>query len=100
MDENLMMNHGKAGGLSTSWVEEPLFQSVPCLPSHNKLIGSENPCHDGGLVGRQFLLLPCLDGKGGVDMDETERFGWFLGIDVSKETFDACCINMQGGKTF
>jgi hypothetical protein len=51
MDENLMMNHGKAGGLSTSWVEEPSFQSVPCLPSHNKLIGSENPCQDGGLVG-------------------------------------------------
>ena len=100
MDENLLMSHGKAGGLSTSWVEEPSFQSVPCLPSHNKLIGSENPCHDGGLVGRQFLLLPCMDGRGGADMDERKQFGWFLGIDISKETFDACCITPQGERLF
>ena len=33
-------------------------------------------------------------------MDERERFGWFLGIDVSKETFDACCITSHGGKLF
>ena len=33
-------------------------------------------------------------------MDERERFGWFLGIDVSKETFDACCITRQGEKLF
>jgi transposase len=95
-----MVSHGKAGGLSTSWVEEPSFQSVPCLPSHNKLIGSENPCQDGGLVGRQFLLLSCVGWRGGADMDERERFGWFLGIDVSKETFDACCITKQGERLF
>lgn len=29
-------------------------------------------------------------------MDETQRFGWFLGINVSKETFDACCIHSRG----
>ena len=33
-------------------------------------------------------------------MDERERLGWFLGIDVSKETFDGCCINSQGEKLF
>ncbi len=29
-------------------------------------------------------------------MDETQRFRWFLGIDVSKETFDGCCIDTKG----
>jgi transposase len=38
--------------------------------------------------------------EGGMDMDETQRFRWFLGIDVSKETFDACCINMKGERLF
>ena len=33
-------------------------------------------------------------------MDERERFGWFLGIDVSKETFDACCITSHGERLF
>ena len=33
-------------------------------------------------------------------MDETQRFRWFLGIDVSKETFDGCCINMKGERLF
>ena len=28
-------------------------------------------------------------------MDERGRFRWFLGIDISKETFDACCIMGQ-----
>jgi len=50
-------------------------------------------------VGRQFLLLPCTDGRRR-EMDEKERFGWFLGIDISKETFDGCCINSQGEKLF
>jgi transposase len=35
-----------------------------------------------------------------MDMDETQRFKWFLGIDVSKETFDGCCINMKGERLF
>ena len=33
-------------------------------------------------------------------MDERERFRWFLGVDVSKETFDACCINRKGERLF
>jgi len=33
-------------------------------------------------------------------MDERQRFSWFLGIDVSKETFDACCIPSHGGRLF
>ncbi len=33
-------------------------------------------------------------------MDERERFGCFLGIDVSKETFDGCCINTKGERLF
>ena len=33
-------------------------------------------------------------------MDETQRFRWFLGIDISKETFDGCCINMKGERLF
>jgi transposase len=37
---------------------------------------------------------------GGIDMDERQRFRWFLGIDVSKETFDACCIPSHGERLF
>ena len=33
-------------------------------------------------------------------MDERQRFRWFLGIDVSKETFDACCLPNQGERLF
>jgi transposase len=35
-----------------------------------------------------------------MDMDETQRFREFLGIDVSKETFDGCCINLKGERLF
>jgi transposase len=37
---------------------------------------------------------------GGFDMDERQQFRWFLGIDVSKETFDACCIPSHGDRLF
>mgnify|MGYP006269286663 CR=1 FL=1 len=33
-------------------------------------------------------------------MDKTQQFKWSLGIDVSKETFDACCINGTGERLF
>jgi transposase len=33
-------------------------------------------------------------------MDKTQEFRGFLGIDVSKETFDACCINAKGERLF
>ncbi len=33
-------------------------------------------------------------------MDERQQFKWFLGIDVSKETFDASCINTKGKRLF
>lgn len=29
-----------------------------------------------------------------------EAWRWFLGIDISKETFDACCINVKGETVF
>jgi transposase len=51
------------------------------------------------LVGRQSLLLPCHDG-GGIDMDERQQFRWFLGIGISKETYDACCITSHGDRLF
>jgi len=44
-----------AGGLSTSWAKSPDFSVFPASPSPNKLIGSSNPGHDGGLVGRRIL---------------------------------------------
>jgi transposase len=47
-----------------------------------------NPCFYHALSG------------GGIDMDERQRFKWFLGIDVSKETFDACCISATGERLF
>ena len=47
-----------------------------------------NSCFDHARIG------------GGTDMDETQRFRWFLGIDVSKETFDACCIPSHGERLF
>ena len=33
-------------------------------------------------------------------MGEIQQFRWFLGIDVSKETFDACCLNSKGERVF
>jgi transposase len=33
-------------------------------------------------------------------MSEMQQFRWFLGIDVSKETFDACCLNSKGERFF
>ena len=33
-------------------------------------------------------------------MDDAQRFRCFVGIDVSKETFDGCCINMKGERVF
>ncbi len=33
-------------------------------------------------------------------MGEMQQFRWFLGIDVSKETFDACCLNSKGERFF
>jgi hypothetical protein len=47
-----------------------------------------NSCFDHARIG------------GGTDMDETQRFRWFLGIDVSKETFDASCINTKAERLF
>jgi transposase len=38
--------------------------------------------------------------EGGIDMEERQQFRWFLGIDVSKETFDACCIPSHGERVF
>ena len=38
--------------------------------------------------------------EGGMNMDERQQFRWFLGIDISKETFDACCIASQGDRLF
>jgi transposase len=38
--------------------------------------------------------------EGGMDMNERQQFRWFLGIDVSKETFDACCIPSHGERLF
>ena len=59
------MNHGikekemrGAGGRTSSWAKSPSFSVFPASPSPNKLIGSSNPGHDGGLVGR--LILPAL----------------------------------------
>jgi len=33
-------------------------------------------------------------------MEEAQQFGGFLGIDISKETFDASCIDTKGEKLF
>jgi transposase len=38
--------------------------------------------------------------EGGMNMDERQQFKRFLGIDVSKETFDACCIPIHGERLF
>ncbi|MGA3023120.1 MAG: hypothetical protein ABSE66_10110, partial [Thermoplasmata archaeon] len=46
----------KAGELEFSPGSENPFCSVfPASPSHDRLIGSVNPGHDGGLAGRHFL---------------------------------------------
>jgi len=47
-----------AGGRASSWAKSPYFSVFPASPSPNKLIGSSNSGHDGGLVGR--LILPAL----------------------------------------
>jgi len=33
-------------------------------------------------------------------MDNAQQFSGFLGTDISKETFDACCVNTKGEKLF
>ena len=45
-------------GLVLPGSENPCFSVSPASQNHDKLIGSMNPSEDGGLVGRQFLLLP------------------------------------------
>ena len=47
-----------AGGRASSWAKSPYFSVSPASPNRDKLIGSWNPGHDGGLVGR--LILPTL----------------------------------------
>lgn len=59
-----------------------------------------NPSHDGGLVGRHFLLLPHTGGFCMAETHEKAAFKIFLGIDISKEKFDACCIGSNGEKLF
>jgi hypothetical protein len=46
----------KAGGRTSSWAKSPNFSVFPASCSPDKLIGSKNPCHGGGLVGRHILL--------------------------------------------
>ena len=45
----------KAGERTSSWVKSPNFSVFPASHSPDKLIGSMNPCQDGGLVGRHVL---------------------------------------------
>jgi hypothetical protein len=45
----------KAGERISSWVKSPNFSVSPASRSSDKLIGSMNPCQDGGLVGRPVL---------------------------------------------
>ncbi len=51
-----------------------------------------SPCHYGGLAGGNpvFLILP----------QEVRVMNCFVGIDISKEKFDACGIGKQGEKVF
>jgi transposase len=78
----------------------PSYSVSHAFPNHDKLIGSLNPCNDGGLVGKALVLCFSHRMAGGVkNMDKTS-FRGFLGIDVSKDTFDACCIDMNGEKQF
>jgi len=48
-----------------------------------------NPCYDGGLVGEAPAL--CFSRL---------MTGGFLGIDISKDKFDAYCIDIDGEKQF
>ena len=63
----------------------------PAARSPDKLIGSMNPCHDGGLVGRPVLLIS--EGGGGMD-------SLWVGIDVSKEFYSAAGIDSEGNESF
>jgi transposase len=51
-------------------------------------------------VGRQFLLLPEQRRSIMTKAEEKGSFQGFLGIDISKEKFDACCIGRGGEKHF
>ena len=50
------MNRGRAGGLTTSWVSNPYYSVSHAFLNHDKLIGSLNPCYDGGLVWEALVL--------------------------------------------
>ena len=62
----------------------------PASRNPDKLIGSKNPGHDGGLVGRHILLIS--------EGDERMQ-SLLVGIDVSKDFFSAAGID-SGGKEF
>jgi transposase len=70
------------------------------FPNHDKLIGSLNPCYDGGLVGEAPVFCFSHLTAGGVNNMNTTSFSGFLGIDISKDKFDACCIGSNGEKHF
>lgn len=52
-----------------------------------------NPCDHGGLAWRHFLLFLYYH-------EEVYVMNFFVGLDVSKEKFDACGIRDKGEKAF
>ena len=66
----------------------------PAFQSHNKLVGSVNPCQDGDLVGRQFL--PVLN----IQRGGNELSNLLIGIDVSKNCCTAQGLDNHGHKQF
>ena len=81
--------------------QSPHFSLSQASPSHDRLVGSWNPGHAGGLARRlRYLLSPFLP-VGGDAMSGAKRpFQGFIGIDVSKEKFDVCGIRKDGTTYF
>lgn len=87
-------------GLLLPGLLDPYYSVSHAFPNHDKLIGSLNPCYDGGLV--EEAPVSCFSDltAGGVNDMNTTSFRGFLGIDISKDKFDACCIGSNGEKHF
>jgi hypothetical protein len=80
-------------GLIASRVPNPYFSLSPASWSHDKLIGPKSPCDLRRIGRRRFLLFLYY-------LSEVCVMSFFVGLDVSKEKFDACCIGEKGEKVF
>ncbi len=81
--------------------QSPHFSLSQASLSHDRLVGSWNPGHAGGLAWKlRYLHSPFLPMGGDATSGAKRPFQGFIGIDVSKEKFDVCGIRRDGTTLF